>query len=103
MLVFTGVIVTGILGCMAVKLQQHRLRPMNTERMTAVTPPYMHKRSSCFSCERQARGSEWSVQPSKCFSCERQMVAAAAAAAAAGDEGRAAVAPFLASRSWHTA
>ncbi len=58
-----------------------------------VTPPpsaYMHKRSSCFSCERALpAGEEWRGQPSKCFSCERQM------AQAGGD------APFMASRTWH--
>lgn len=53
---------------------------------------YLHKRSSCFSCERQAApGAEWAAQPSKCFSCERQLQGAG------GD------APFRASRSWHTA
>ena len=52
---------------------------------------HLHKRSSCYSCERAfPAGQEWRGQPSKCFSCEAEM------ARTGGD-------PFLASRTWHHA
>ena len=49
------------------------IRPRKVERLTM--PPHLHKRSSCYSCERQLPPeARWAAQPSKCFSCERQLV-----------------------------
>jgi hypothetical protein len=56
------------------------------EAFHEVDPTYMHKRSSCYSCEKGfPPGEEWRGQPSKCFSCEADL------AARGGD-------PFAASR-----
>lgn len=65
--------------------------PATIERMMS---PHLHKRSSCYSCERQFQAQDkWMAQPSKCFSCERQMQQVAHLNQNA---------PFYASRSWHT-
>jgi hypothetical protein len=78
---------------MVVRRERFYEAPVAEGALSASRPPpptadYLHKRSSCFSCEHAfPEGEEWRGQPSKCFSCERQM-------AADGD-------PFRASRTWH--